>query len=224
MRWGRAGGSGLVENEGFIHVEKLAAANVDGGESNGEKGNESEGADGGEKGPVFELREVVGEDEETEEVGDEDQAGGAFELGVRAGEGDLAEICDEDFGEQDRGGDENGGVKQGVLPAEEVKRDGESGGSEPGECECVENAARDGARVLRVAVDPEFENPTGAEIGGHFEGESDSGEKAKDEDERDSEEFRWGMRLGQDGMKRLRSVERFGGGHETECGEGEKNL
>lgn len=203
----RGGGSGLVENEGFIHVEELATANVDGGESCGEKRNENDGADGGEKRPVLEIGEIVGEDEEAEEIGDEDQAGGAFELWVRAGEWDFAEIRNQDFGEQNRGGDEDGGVEDGVLPAEVIKRDGKGGGGEPGEGQCVENAAREGASFLGVAVDPEFENPTGAKVCGHLEGEADAGEEAEDEDERDGEKFGWRERLGHEGAETLRSVE-----------------
>ncbi len=203
---------------------RLAAADLDGGESDGEDWDENQGADGSEKRPVLELREAVGEDEEAEEVGDEDEAGGAFELRVGAGERNLAEICDEDFAEEDCGGDEDGGVDCGVLPAEEMECDGEGGGGEPGECEGVQDAARDGARVLGVAVDPEFEDPAGAEIGGHFEGEADAGEEAEGEDEGDGEEFGRRERLGNDGVETLRSVEGFGGGDQAECGEGEEDL
>jgi hypothetical protein len=111
-------------------------------------------------------------------------------------------------------------VKRGVLPAEEMECDGEGRGSEPGEREGVENAAGDRARVLGVAIDPEFENPIGTEVGGHFEGEADTGEEAKGENEGHGEKFDRGIALRQEGIETLRSVEGLGGCDEAECCEG----
>src|ERR1700722_5400648 len=102
--------------------------------------------------------------------------------------------------------------------------DGEGRGSEPGEREGVENAAGDRARVLGVAIDPEFENPIGTEVGGHFEGEADTGEEAKGENEGHGEKFDRGIALRQEGIETLRSVEGLGGCDEAECCEGKKDL
>ena len=165
---------GLAENKGLIHIEELAAAKLNHGEAGGEDWDENEDADGVGQHPMFDGGDVVGEEEKAEEIGDENQAGFAFELGIGAGKWDFAEIHEQAFGEKGCACNEDYGVESCVAPAEEMKCEEEGEWREPRQREGVEDATGERSCVLGIGGDPHSEDPVGAEVGRHFEGESDA--------------------------------------------------
>ena len=66
---------------------------------------------------MLHLGKVVGEEEEAEEIGDEDEAGVALESAIGTGEGNFAEADEHGFDERDGAGDQDGGVKQSEGPS-----------------------------------------------------------------------------------------------------------
>ncbi len=68
---------------------------------------------------MFHLGQVVGEEEETEQVGDEDQAGMALEGWIGTGEGNFAKADQHNLYNKNDASDQDGNVKQGGGPSPE---------------------------------------------------------------------------------------------------------
>jgi len=87
--------------------------------SGGEEGNKPDGLPRVEERPMLHLGKVVGEQEEAEEIGDEDEAGMALERGIGTGERNFSEMDQQGLHKDDDASDQDGGVKESSGPSPE---------------------------------------------------------------------------------------------------------
>ena len=172
----------------FVHVEHLFAVEVNGGEGDGKKREEEDGAPGGGESPEFELRQIAGEKEKGEEIGDEDEGGMALEGRVGAGEGDFAKAEKEDFDEGNGAGGEDQRVHEGDGGAPEEAGRKKTERDERGERKREKNLAGDGAGSESFGIDQESEDPVRTEGGWEFEREADADDDAESEKKGNGEE------------------------------------
>src|ERR1700730_8449082 len=109
----------------------------------------------------------------------------ALEWRIGTSERNLAEADQQEFDKDDGAGDQDCGVKQRGGPSPEKKNSEEGSGSQPGQREKKQNAPRDGSGVLLIGIEPVAEDPVGAKVGGHPEGEANANNDAISQDERE---------------------------------------
>src|SRR5579863_2148504 len=97
---------------------------------------------------MFKLGDIVGKQQEAEQVGHKDDPGVALERRVRTGEWDFAVFQQQKFDQQNVGESQNTGVQNGVTKAEENKRYREDHGHKPRQSRGTEHTPSDWSGLL----------------------------------------------------------------------------